>query len=100
MASFPVSRVEKTPGGLAFFGDIDHQSVPGLMEDMPESSTSVTELDVSEAEKIDSAGLAFLIDWGNRNLQAGQKIVLRGANEQLQQMIDIMRLGDLFELQP
>lgn len=92
-------RVEKTATGLAFMGDIDHQSVPGLMRQMPEFDASLTVLDLSASAKIDSAGLAFMIDWGNRHLSPGQKVSVRGASPQLQQLIEIMHLESVFELQ-
>lgn len=93
-----VSRVEKTKTGLAFFGIIDFQTVPALIEAMPKTSPSETELDLRAASKIDSAGLAFLINWGNQNLAPGQKITLYGASTQVRQLIDIMHLQAVFEL--
>jgi ABC-type transporter Mla MlaB component len=91
-------RVEKTETGLAFFGVIDFQTVPALIEAMPKTSPPDTELDLSAASKIDSAGLAFLINWGNHNLAPDQKIVLYGARAQVCLLIDIMHLQGVFEL--
>ena len=93
-----LSRVEKTETGLAFFGVIDSQSVPALLEAMPDSASPEMELDLSGATRVDSAGLAFLIHWGNRNLATDQKIRLRGASVQVLQLINIMRLKSVFEL--
>jgi ABC-type transporter Mla MlaB component len=98
MSKAPSSRVEKTETGLAFFGVIDSQSVPGLLKAMPESGSPEMELDLSAATRVDSAGLAFLIHWGNRNLATDQKIKLRGASVQVLRLIDIMRLKSVFEL--
>lgn len=93
------ARVEKTDAGLAFFGVLDHQTVPALINQMPESRRSAdVELDISASSKIDSAGLAMLIDWGNRHLQAGEKIRLRGASLKVRQLIEIMSLDTFFEL--
>lgn len=94
------SRVEKIETGLAFFGVIDFQSIPLLLKQMPESSPAETVLDLSETSKVDSAGLAFLIHWGNRNLAPDQKISVRGASSQARQLIDIMRLKSVFKLLP
>ena len=96
--SSSTSRVEKTETGLAFFGVIDFQTVPALIEAMPKTSPLDTELDLSAASKIDSAGLAFLISWGNQNLAPDQKIGLYGARAQVRQLIDIMHLQGVFEL--
>ena len=98
MSKAPSSRVEKTETGLAFFGVIDSQSIPALLKAMPESGSPEMELDLSAATRVDSAGLAFLIHWGNRNLATDQKIKLRGASVQVLRLIDIMRLKSVFEL--
>lgn len=93
-----LSRVEKTETSLVFSGVIDFRSVPALLAQMPESSPAETVLDLSKTRKIDSAGLAFLINWGNQNLASDQKIRLRGANAKARKLIDIMRLKSVFEL--
>ncbi len=92
------ARVEKTEAGLALIGMVDCQTVPALVKQMPGSLSREFELDVSASSKIDSAGLAMLIDWGNRHLQPDEKIRLRGASLKVRQLIDIMHLGDFFEL--
>ena len=92
------ARLEETETGLAFVGVLDCQTVSELMKQMPAPRSSGFELDVSASSKIDSAGLAMLIDWGNRHLQADEKIRLRGASLKVRQLIDIMHLGDFFEL--
>jgi ABC-type transporter Mla MlaB component len=92
------SRVEKTKTGLAFFGVIDSQSIPALLEAMPKTDSPEMELDLRAATRVDSAGLAFLIYWGNRNLAPDQKISLRGASVQVLQLINIMNLKSVFEL--
>ena len=98
MKSVAETRVERSPSGLAFYGEIDHQSVPGLLQTMPEIPSTACELDISATRRIDSAGLAMLIDWGNRNLEGEQKIRIRGASRQTRQLIEILRLGAMFEL--
>ena len=92
------ARVETSATGLVFEGVLDCQTVPALIDQMTGPRTRDFELDVSASSKIDSAGLAMMIDWGNRYLPAGQKIRLRGASLQVRQLIDIMHLDDFFEL--
>lgn len=92
------SRVEKTASGLAFSGVIDHQSVPALIKSLPVSGSAEMELDISAASKVDSAGLAMLIHWGNEHLQSGEKIKLRGASQQVRQLIEILGLESMFQL--
>ena len=95
--SSPV-RVEVTQSGLAFFGIIDFQTIPALLKVMPDSSLPEPELDLSAASKVDSAGLAFLIHWGNECLAPDQKVPLRGASPQVRQLIDILHLQAVFEI--
>ena len=93
------TRVEKTATGMAFFGSLDHQTVPRLIKQMPEFRyDGEVELDISASRKIDSAGLAMLIDWGNHHLPPGEKIRLRGASLKVRELIDIMHLKPFFEL--
>ena len=92
------SRVEKTELGLAFSGVLDCQTVPALMKQMPAPHSPRFELDISASDKIDSAGLAMLIDWSNRHLPSGEKIRLRGASLKVCQLIEIMGLNEFFEL--
>lgn len=100
MVSKPTSRVEKTPRGLAFYGSIDHQTVPQLIRALPDIDGDDVELDLSGADKIDSAGLAMLLSWGTHNLPADHKIRLRGTSTRLKHLIEIMHLDSMFELLP
>lgn len=68
------------------------------MQAMPESLSADSELDLSATRRIDSAGLAMLIDWGKRSMSPGQTIRIRGASRQTRQLIEILRLGSMFEL--
>lgn len=92
------TRVEKTATGLCFTGVIDHQSIPKLMSALPDMQLNEPILDLKEVSKIDSAGLAFLIHWGNEHLSDGQKVKLSGISRQAKQLIGIMGLEPVFEL--
>lgn len=91
-------RIEITEAGLALSGTLDHRTVPGLIRQMPAPGSREFEFDLREISKMDSAGLAMLIDWGNRHLQADEKIRLRGASLKVRQLIAIMHLDAFFEL--
>ena len=91
--------VRSIANGLAFEGVIDHQSIPGLLKRMPEVSVDEPELDLSAVRRIDSAGLAFLIYWGERLVPPSQKILLTGVSVQACQLIDTMRLDSVFDVQ-
>lgn len=93
------SVVRSIPSGLAFEGVIDHQSIPGLLACMPEVSIDKPVLDLSRVSRIDSAGLAFLIHWGEQLIQPTQKILLTGVSAQTHQLIDTMKLDSVFDVQ-
>ncbi len=95
----PVARVKLNDSGFELEGIIDHQTIPDLIENMPQIESKSPLLDISAVTRIDSAGLAFLIDWGKKHLAEGQKIRLSGVSKQVQQLIETMKLDDLFEQQ-
>lgn len=99
MASSKGANARLTDSGLAFSGIIDHQSIPGLMNNLPSLKKPKPVIDLTEVSKIDSAGLAFLIDWGNTHLANGDKMQLKGVSEQAKQLIGILELGSVFEIQ-
>lgn len=93
------ARVKLNTTGFSLEGIVDHQTIPGLIANFPQTESESPVLDISAVTRIDSAGLAFLIDWGKKHLPAGQKITLSGASEQARQLIDTMKLDALFEQQ-
>lgn len=99
MAKRKNCSVRSIATGLAFEGVIDHQSIPGLLAGMPEVSVDKPILDLSAVSRIDSAGLAFLIHWGERLAQPTQKILLTGVSAQARQLIDTMKLDSVFDVQ-
>lgn len=85
--------------GLVLEGVIDHQSVPSLLRALPSDvEFESPEIDLSKVTKIDSAGLAFIINWGNQILAKDQKIVLHGTNQKAAKLIEIMNLEAVFTL--
>jgi len=76
---------------------IDHQTIPALIQALPQVEMAQPILDLTAVSRIDSAGLAFLIDWGRQYYSTGQKILLTGASKQAQQLIDTMKLETIFE---
>lgn len=99
LAAKPVTRAKLNATGLQFEGIIDHQTVPDLISSLPQVESKSSVLDISGVTRIDSAGMAFLIDWGKNHLDEGQKVILRGASEQARQLIETMKLDALFEYQ-
>lgn len=99
MAAAKGANAQLTESGLAFSGVIDHQSIPALIRNLPEVSSADPIIDLREVSKIDSAGLAFLIHWGNTHLTNADKMQLSGVSEQAKQLIGILELGSVFEIQ-
>lgn len=94
------AQLERIEDRLVFSGTIDHQGVPALMSSNVDLGDDKNELvlDVSQVEKIDSAGLAYFINWGKINLKTEQKVKLSGVSEQATKLINIMGLATVFEL--
>jgi anti-anti-sigma factor len=99
MASSNSASVQLTDSGLIFSGIIDHQSIPGLMNGLLDTNNTKPVIDLSEVSKIDSAGLAFLIHWGNTHLANADKVQLKGVSEQAKQLIGILELESVLEIQ-
>ncbi len=91
------ASVKLTPTGLKFEGVINHQTIPALMEQSLKTELSEPVLDLAGVSRIDSAGLAFLLNWGRNNLSKESKIMLSGTSEQAQQLIETMKLDSIFE---
>lgn len=97
MASRSSSTVKASDHGLVFEGVIDHQTIPNLLENMPDVKSKQPTLDLTKVSKIDSAGLAFLIHLGNTQFSTAEKLSLTGLSSQAKQLIDIMGLETVFE---
>lgn len=75
----------------------DNQLFKGLLENLNDS-VSTLDLNLSQVEFIDSAGLGMLLLALEKLEQHHGRITLRGAQGQVQQMIDISRFEDLFDV--
>lgn len=95
----PVARVKINATGFSLEGIVNHQTIPNLIEKLPQVESESPVLDISAVTRIDSAGLAFLIDWGKKHLPEGQKVLLSGTSQQTRQLIETMKLDALFEQQ-
>ncbi len=91
-------RVEANEAGLAFEGALDRRSVPKLLRTVERIEVKSSHIDLSRVSSIDSAGLAFLVYWGNQHGGRARKIRLQGASDQAKKLISIMGLNTVFEL--
>lgn len=56
------------------------------------------ELDVSSVNKIDSAGVAFLVKWAQACQATNQHLLVQGASPELVQLISLYGVSALFDL--
>ena len=55
-------------------------------------------IDVSSVDKIDSAGVAFLVKWAQACEQSEQRLSIQGASPELVQLISLYGVSTLFDL--
>jgi Predicted NTP binding protein (contains STAS domain) len=56
------------------------------------------ELDVSSVNKVDSAGVAFLVKWAQACQATNQRLLVQGASPELVQLISLYGVSALFDL--
>ena len=93
----PAADVHLESHVLMISGVIDYSSVPPLMEKVKTfGKVRVETIDGAGLERIDSAGIAFLV-WCKKQLCAETRpIQIRNAPEQLSRLLQVTGLGDLF----
>ncbi|MGH1541138.1 MAG: STAS domain-containing protein [Arenicella sp.] len=67
--------------------------------DIFSAAGETVQIDLSAAERVDSAGVALLLHWLRQLKQQGKPLVLMGASEQLKAMLDVCDLESLFVYQ-
>ena len=80
------------PAQGALEGEPSFASVPGLLR-QAEALAGGGVLDLSRVSRVDSAGLALLLELSRRSRQRGARLVLRGADPQ------VLRLAAFFGLE-
>ena len=55
-------------------------------------------IDVSAVNKIDSAGVAFLVKWAQACQRDNQRLAIQGASPELVQLISLYGVSALFDL--
>lgn len=56
------------------------------------------QIDLSAVEKVDSAGLAFLVKWAQARLAAGGRLQLSGASDAFIKLVRLYGVAELFNL--
>ena len=93
------AHIEQTGGGtLVVRGALKLDTVAALAGgiDFDRLNGSQTQIDLSQVEGIDSAGVALCLDWISQAKTAGVEVKFFGLPEQMQRLVSMNGLDDLF----
>lgn len=84
---------------LVLTGTADFETVPELIERLGEiAGRSLESIDAAGLDRVDSAGLAFLIWCKKTFAPESDAIALKGAPEKLSRLLDVTGLRHLFRM--
>ncbi len=78
-------------------GILDAQRVSGWWPER-EVMFRDSQIDLSAVEKVDSAGLAFLVKWAQARLAAGERLHVSGASDSFIKLANLYGVAGLFNL--
>lgn len=84
--------------GYALSGRLTYATVPALYDRAELEFADTTSLDLGNVERIDSAGLALLMEWTCAAKGQHKELVLTNIPESLKSMIDVGGLEDVFSM--
>ena len=93
----PTARLERVEsGGYQVHGDMIFSTVGRLYQQPFETPVgSTVDIDVSSVSRMDSAGVAMMVEWMNRAMRAGGECRFLGLNSQGQSMLSVLDLEAL-----
>ncbi len=95
-----VSRQTSLP--VALEGSLDFNTVPDLrkklLKALRKGASSAIELDFSRVSKVDTSGIAMLVELKRIAVSKGGNVSLKGMNEQVRRMMRLARLDQIFSL--
>ncbi len=80
-------------------GVLDAQRVAACWPER-EALFADNQLDLSAVQKVDSAGLAFLVKWAQARLAAGERLQLSGAADAVINLANLYGVASLFNVIP
>ncbi len=93
------ARAQVEPGvdGIALVGVVDHDSVPELLERLERGAGTgdLLRVDLEEVERMDSAGLALLLELERRQRLAGGELELRNPPASLCRLAELAEVDGL-----
>ena len=75
--------------GYDLSGDLTYDTVPDLFKQIPVKVSHSTSLNLSNVERVDSAGLALLMEWTCLAKASNKEIVLIQVPVSLKSLIDV-----------
>ncbi len=90
-------QLQTTDTGYALHGYLDNQRSMQVYKALPEANGDTLHLNLSKLEKVDSAGLALLVLWANRQRTQGGALKLNNVPAQAKQMMGILDLNSILD---
>lgn len=81
-------------GGYRVSGELTYQTVPAVFEQKFEFADK-TRIDLSNVARIDSAGLALLVEWTCVARRQNKTLVLEQIPDSLRSLIEVSGLGEV-----
>ncbi len=93
------AQVQWCDGRVRVSGSLDFDSVPGLV-DIPwgESAPPRIEVELGAVRRVDSAGLALLLEWARAARRQGRAIHFRHTPEQLKSLARVTGVDAILSL--
>lgn len=92
----------QNPFPIALEGSLDFNTVPYLRKNLLKAlraiSAPAVELDFSRVTKVDTSGIAMLVELNRIAVSKGGEVSLRGMNDQARRMMRLARLDQIFPL--
>ena len=84
--------------GYGLIGNLTYETVPRLSEQASLEYAKSTTLSLRKVERIDSAGLALLIEWSCLARKQDKQLVLKDIPASLRSMIDVGGLEEVLSV--
>ncbi len=86
---------ERQQQRLQLVGDLDRETLLPLWQQQEALLAGITQVDVSQLDHVDSAGLALLVHW---QAQQGAALAITGIGDKLSTLITLYNLQDVIPM--
>ena len=84
--------------GYDLIGNLTYETVPKLFDQMILEYSESTILSLRKVDRVDSAGLALLIEWSCSARKQGKQLVLKDIPTSLRSLIDVSGLEEVLSV--